>query len=544
MSEPMRVLLTTEGTYPYIVGGVSTWCDNLVNGLSGVHWQVLPLTAGGLHRQARFELPSNAELFGHVDLWTEAVHAWNPFGRARHDRSALPAELVRGLLGWESDLSLLVEALLWCRANPSRVRPVFRSKAGWNAYLEGLEGVLAERCVGAGEAPDLDVLQATELYQSLYWAARTAATPTPEGANAPHLLHVTAAGWSGLPAVLHRHIHGIPLVLTEHGVYVREAYLAAVRSTATASGRWVASRLARGLARVAYSAADIVAPVTQANAAWEHALGVEPERIRTIYNGVLVPHTVTRPPGTKRVVSVGRIDPLKDVKTMLRTASAVLSVEPDANFAHYGPVPEGQAAYARECYALHQELALGDRFRFMGPTDEPHEVLAMADVAILSSISEGFPMALLEAMAVGRPVVATAVGGVSEAITGCGFTAPPGDHESLAAGLVTLLRDPILTRALGERAHARVARNFGQAACLESYRSLFEELTGRSAGVVALAPEAGAAAAGASSSVDVIDLRFAAPNLDDGDGVGIGAATMPSPASTSKATTAAITREF
>ena len=65
------VLLTTEGTYPFILGGVSTWCDILVNGLPGVDWSVLPLTAGGLHRASLFEFPTNVTVAGHVDLWSE-----------------------------------------------------------------------------------------------------------------------------------------------------------------------------------------------------------------------------------------------------------------------------------------------------------------------------------------------------------------------------------------------------------------------------------------------------------------------------------------
>ena len=64
------------------------------------------------------------------------------------------------------------------------------------------------------------------LYQTLYWIARTAAVPTP----AADVLHVTAAGWSAIPALVHKALHGTPMVLTEHGVYLREAYLAAARS--------------------------------------------------------------------------------------------------------------------------------------------------------------------------------------------------------------------------------------------------------------------------------------------------------------------------
>ena len=164
---------------------------------------------------------------------------------------------------------------------------------------------------------------------------------------------------------------------------------------------------------------------------------------------------------------------------MLRAAAAVVAAVPDVEFLHYGPVPEGGERYAESCFALHNELELGDRFRFMGGTDDAYAVLRGADIAFFSSISEGFPVSVLEAMACGRPVVATAVGGVPEAVAGCGFTAPPGAHEALAAGLVTRLKDATLAATLGRRAHARVSRKFGKAACLEGYHSVLSEITGR-----------------------------------------------------------------
>ena len=436
-----RVLLCTEGTYPFIVGGVSTWCDILVRGLSDVEWEVLPLTAGGIRRSALFDLPANVRLCGHIDLWSESRFPWTVRGGTLRggafcggaDRADLPATLLDGLLRWSPGPlgidSALVRALIWCREHPGRVRPIFRSRRAWALYLERLRDVVAESSVEAGPCPDLDLVDAGELYRTLYWIARTAAAVTPLADRAPDLVLVSAAGWAAIPAVVHRAMYDTPVVLTEHGVYVREAYLSALRSNAAASTRWTATRLARGLARLAYANADVVAPVTHANAAWETALGVPIEKVRPIYNGVLVPLAVTEPaPGRPpTVVSIGRLDGLKDVKTMLRTAETVLREVPQARFRHYGPVPLGQETYARECMNLHEELELGDRFIFGGETDDPYAELQRADVSLLTSISEGFPIAVLEAMASARPVVATAVGGVGEALVGCGFTAPPGD---------------------------------------------------------------------------------------------------------------------
>ena len=80
--------------------------------------------------------------------------------------------------------------------------------------------------------------------------------PTPQ----TDLLHVTAAGWAVIPALVHKQLYGTDMLLTEHGVYVREAYLAAARSPSSQGERFLSSRLARGLSRAAYAAADSVAP--------------------------------------------------------------------------------------------------------------------------------------------------------------------------------------------------------------------------------------------------------------------------------------------
>ncbi len=473
-----RVLLATEGTYPFAHGGVSTWCDIVVNGIDGVDWSVLPITAGGIRRPLLFELPVNAMMVGHIDLWSERVTTRRTVRRSSL-RTGVAAEFVRALLHWESDPKTVLDALVWCRSNPTRVRASMRHRDAWAAYRLALADVLSADAAHVDRvAPVLDEQHVCDLYQTLCWVAQAAAAPTPEGANAPDLILVTAAGWAGIPAAVHHALHATPVVLSEHGVYVREAYLAAIRRGESTGERWTHTRLARGLARLTYAVATVVAPVTNANAAWERALGADPDRIRTIHNGVLVPPKVAPFPVEPVVVTIGRIDPLKDLKTLLRAAASVIERVPAARFDHYGPVSDGNERYYEECLALHADLNLGDRFRFRGPIDDPDVALATARVSVLSSISEGFPISVLEAMAAGRPVVATAVGGVPEAVSGCGFTVRPGDYEALASGIVGLLNDPGLAHALGARGRQRVIHDFGQEGCIVAYAALIGELTG------------------------------------------------------------------
>lgn len=467
-SQRPRVLLTTEGTYPYAVGGVSSWCDLLLRNLTEIDWQVLPIIAA--HGKAPvYELPPHVRQVGPIELWSEELPPGRMSQRTRDgDAVSIPELLVRGLIAWNGDLDEVTAALVRCRAHPFGVRRAFRSPHGWASFLQGLHAVLDEGADGSGTPPDIDLLEASSLYQMLYWVARTAAVPTPQ----TDVLHVTAAGWAAIPAVVHKHLHGTPMVLTEHGVYVREAYLAAVRGRDSVGGRFVATRLARGLARLAYTTADVVSPVTEVNAVWEEGLGVEPEKILVLRNGMQASGQPTRPPRSRIVVSIGRIDPLKDVQTMLRVAKETLERVPDALFLHFGPVTQGEEAYAQSCLALHTSLELGSRFRFMGRTSDPNGMIRAADVVLMTSISEGLPMSILEAMSEGRPVVTTGVGGVPDVVKGCGVVTPPGDIFALALGVTTLLRNPDLAWRLGRRGHERLHRVFDETFCIDGYREL------------------------------------------------------------------------
>jgi glycosyltransferase involved in cell wall biosynthesis len=464
-----RILLLTEGTYPYALGGVSSWCDLLVGSLTEFDWLVLPIV-GPHGRPPLYALPAHARQVGRIEVWSSSLPR---DGRGALD-PGLPGVLVRELLGWEGDVAAAVDAWVSCRRSPAGVRRVFRSRRGWEGFLAALGDVLAERIPEAGTPPALDLVEAASLYQSLYWVARTAAEPTPEA----DVLHVTAAGWSAIPALVHKARHGTPLVLTEHGVYVREAYLAAARSGDPPGTRFAATRLARGLARAAYAGADAVCPVTQANAYWEMGLGIDPARILVLSNGLREPEPPVAPPGAGIVVSVGRIDPLKDVHTLLRVAAETVRLVPGARFLHYGSVTDGEEAYGRSCFALHERLGLGERFRFMGRTSNPAGAVRAADVVLMTSISEGLPMSILEAMSEARPVVCTSVGGVPDVVKGCGAVTPPGDDHGLAMAVVMLLRNPGLAWTLGRRGHARLGRRFNEAACIDGYRDLLFALSG------------------------------------------------------------------
>ncbi len=288
-ADALRVLMTTEGTYPFVVGGVSSWCELLVQGIGEVRWQILPVVGQDRSRAPLFELPPWATLLEPIELWSNKTPRHATGARRSSASTDVAARLVRDLLGWNGDLDELRETLVWCRRHRTELRAGFRSTRSWESFLHAVRDVIATSPdAEVGRAPDLDTYDAARLYQTTYWLARTAASPTPDS----DVLLVTAAGWAALPSIVHRALFGTPMVLVEHGIYVREAYLANV-DVDRHGGRFFATRLARGLARAAYAGADVVSPVTDNHAHWERSLGVHPERIRVIYNGVSIPEDTT-----------------------------------------------------------------------------------------------------------------------------------------------------------------------------------------------------------------------------------------------------------
>ncbi|MEM7284969.1 MAG: DUF3492 domain-containing protein [Actinomycetota bacterium] len=475
----MRVSLITEGTYPYVMGGVSSWCHDLVEGLPDVQWHLVPITAGGIRRKPLFDLPEHVTLERGIELWSR------PIGRNRRRRRQqpaaaeqhlLPADLTRLVLGTDTDTGELIDLFGKCRRSPEWARNAFRSAEAWEYFLEELDRVCRAQNSDLFVDVQYSALEATELWQTLYWLTATAATPLPES----DVVLLTAAGWGAAMAAAHRTENDVPVMLAEHGIYVREAYLEAARTGPPAGRQFTTTRLARGLSRLSYALADQISPVCDSHHPWERALGAREDQLRTIVNGV------TRPPrpapagdpsNGKVVTTVGRIDPLKDVVTMLRAARQVLDAEPDARFVHYGPVSDANRDYYNMCLRVHAELDLGDRFEFRGPTEDPRKAMREADIYLSTSISEGLPLSLLEAMSEGRPVVSTSVGGCADAIRGCGVLVNAGDAFGIGHGIRFLLDNPDTAQMMGRRGFRRIGRRFSSEEQLRHYADTFEVLT-------------------------------------------------------------------
>ncbi|MGH3311585.1 MAG: DUF3492 domain-containing protein [Streptomyces sp.] len=331
------------------------------------------------------------------------------------------------------------------------------------------------------------------------------------------LCHVVGGGPAALPALLAKRAFGTPLLITEYGVRLREHYLASAADAVapTAAGAPVRALLAsfqRRLAREAYGQAQLITPGNTHARRWQERCGARRDRLRTVYPGMDAEpfaeigetDQTGGEPGAERhgdapptLVWAGRIEPTKDLTGLLHAFLEVRRAEPRARLRIIATAPgRGPEAvdYEAHCRALAAQLfpdeaagtgAAGDRpvtFEELGgpgvPT--PADAYGAGWVVVLSSVVEGFPVSLVEAMFCGRATVSTDVGAVCEVIGGTGLVVPSRNPRALADRCLALLRDPERRARLGAAARERALELFTVEQNVAAFRGIYLELMSRS----------------------------------------------------------------
>lgn len=201
------------------------------------------------------------------------------------------------------------------------------------------------------------------------------------------------------------------------------------------------------------------------------AAGLDERRMTVVYNGVDVAgveqaaasvqptlrHDLGLPAGAPIIMAVGRLSREKGHAYLLRAARRVLEQAPDARvvIAGDGPLRDALQSEARR-------LGLGDRVFFLGFQAGAQALMAQCDILVNPSLGEALGNAVLEAMALGKPVIGAAAGGMPEVIADgeTGLIVPPADVDALAAAILRLLANPATAHVMGQRARARVQQMF------------------------------------------------------------------------------------
>ncbi len=462
-SSGLRVCLLLEGTYPYVRGGVSSWTHQLIRSLPDIEFVLFTLSPEG-DQTISYEIPPNVVGMNDIVLHTDAMSMRNKPSPAvvtasiallamlTEETTDIPGELMRQLAGTTELNSRL-----------------YGSRSFWNDLVE-------------------QYLDRNPFYpfSEFFWTwfnSRAVLLKLLE-ADIPqaNIYHSLCTGYAGFVGAMAKAVHGKPYMLTEHGIYHRERAIEVEASDAL-RGRhrdeW--KDLFFGLSRLSYRTADRIITLFDANHQMELAMGAPPDRSVVIPNGI----DVARFSGIERQPRpgfhaglVGRVVPIKDIKTFISVAKIVTDAIPQAHFHCVGPTEEDERYY-EECVQLVHSLGIDESFTFTGNQDV-REYYAFLDVVVLTSLSEAQPLVILEAYAAGVPVVSTRVGDVPNLLGhDARFIAPPKDAQGIAEKIIGIHTDgEAVTEWVKERQKI-VFTEYNRDTVFQTYREEYLRIAGR-----------------------------------------------------------------
>ncbi len=500
------VCLILEGTYPYVQGGVSSWVHQIVTELSEVTFALFFL---GSNREQtvkkRYTPPPNVISLTEVFLFErlppeEMVPQRLPAAERAAFYTALrtfylaPAQ--RDPMGafWA-----VIDALDAIEQRGRRVTfgNLLRDEEAW--------GLLTEACQRF--APDesfIDFFWAVRFVHLPVWTALLARRQIP----AARLYHSVSTGYAGLLGAIAARHQGVPYLITEHGIYTKE------RIAEISQATWIYDPPSRYfdvgegmgafkqlwidlfmfLGEVSYAGAERIVSLFEGNTYLQIEFGAEARRLEVIPNGIDPAKfdaactqrrtRLTAGLGPEIVVGfIGRVVPIKDVKTLIRAARTIVAREPRAIFHIIGPTEE-DPDYFDECKQMVSLMGLEKKVLFLGPQNV-REILSGLDVCLLTSISEGLPLIILEAFAAGVPCVATDVGACRELIFGRTLE----DKAIGRAGLLTKICSPLDTAdavlrvvssaenllTMGQAGRTRAERHYRQTEIMGKYRTFYTD---------------------------------------------------------------------
>ena len=463
----MRVCLVLEGSYPYVYGGVSTWMQGCIRAMPEHEFVLWVIGAKAADRgKFVYELPANVAEVHEVFLDDALrLRGGAPPVHFTPEECAALRELVRlGAPDWEVLFRLFHEkrahplAVLQSREFMALFTKLCEEEYPYTAFADAFHTVrsmlLPVLWLMTGEVPEADCY------------------------------HAICTGYGGLLACLGGSVHHRPVLLTEHGIYTREREEEIIRAEWVApdfKARW--TRFFYMLSEQIYRQADRVTSLFPRARSIQIGMGCEPGKCIVIPNGVDYEKFCAIPPkaedGWVDIGAVVRLAPIKDIKTLLYAFLELSARCKNVRLHILGGVDDEE--YARECYALAEQLGL-ENVRFTGRVDIA-AYLQKLDFTILTSISEGQPLSVLESLAARRPCVTTDVGCCRELLEGtpgdtlgaAGFCVPPMYRQGLADAMEKLCVSRPLRQRMGAIGQQRVAQSYRHEQMLARYRALYAE---------------------------------------------------------------------
>jgi glycosyltransferase involved in cell wall biosynthesis len=483
------ICLILEGTYPYTAGGVSSWTHELIQMQKHLTFSLVTLISADASTKLAYPLPSNV-----VKLHPVRLQSLQPgvSSLSMKAEAALFSGLEQPLLKLQScaelkDLAAIIQVMRPYRRKLGQ-RLLLDSPAAWNLLQRMYHQTM----------PKTSFLDYFWSWRGLFGGLFTLLLADLPRARAYHSL---CTGYAGL-LLARAHLEtGRPCALTEHGIYTNE------RRIEIASADWLDDPRVFNLAvdnadrelkdfwidtfcnysRLCYEACDRIITLYGGNQEFQRMDGADPAKLQVIPNGIDTERygKVQPVPHPPSIALIGRVVPIKDVKTYIKAVHILKDSVPGLCAYMLGPEDE-DPAYAKECRELVAHLGLEKTLIFTGKVNIV-DYFDKIDAIVLTSLSEAQPLVILEAGAAGIPTVSTDVGACREMISGAdneqpklgagGAVVPLSNPQAVAHALLQLLTQPEYRAQCGRAITARVHRYYSKPDQSRAYAEIYQQLT-------------------------------------------------------------------
>lgn len=466
----MRICIVAEGCYPYMVGGVSSWVHSMIRQFPDYKFIILAIVANRSFRgKFKYELPENVievyELYLDDCDWTgDYGKRYRRIKLNNQEYEALKSLLLNQNVDWETLVHLFNE-----------------KKFSLNDFLMGEDFFQAVLECYQIRYPEI-------LFSDFLWTMRSMYLPLFHTLKMDlpkaDLYHCVATGYAGVLGSMAKIKYGSKLLISEHGIYTREREEELIRA------KWVEGvykniwiEQFRKMSMLAYERADLVTSLYAHARELQIELGCPAEKTVVTPNGIDETRFVnlTRPdfmsPDQIHIGAILRVTPIKDVKTMLRAFAYAKEKLPNLKLWIMGPTDEDEE-YAKECFDMVELIGVDD-VEFTGRVNVA-DYMGGLDMTILTSISEGQPLTILESYAAHKPVIATDVGNCRGLIYGedddfgaAGILTHIMNVAEIADAMVKLGKSRQLREKMGEAGYKRLMRKYRVEDMRKTYSDIY-----------------------------------------------------------------------
>lgn len=473
----MRVCLICEGSYPYVPGGVSSWVQTLCSQFQDVEFVVWAIaTSREEMPEYKYRIPENVKEIQTLYLGDATFKkSGKKIRLSREEKEAL-----KGMISSPVDAINWTGVLDLAKRHHQHMSDLLMSESFFDICMEEYRRQNSKKVF----------LQFLWNFRGIYFPLMHILSQEIPKAD---IYHAVSAGYAGILGSCASYMEGVPLLLSEHGIYTREREEDIIRSNWVSGefkGLWI--DFFKKLSFIAYQQASVVTTLFGTNRSLQIELNCPPEKIVMIPNGVNAEDFAScrnrKKGGPITLGAVLRVVPIKDVKTMLLAFDIVKRAAPETRLKIMGNCEE-DPVYYQECVELLAELGTED-VEFLGQVNIK-EHLPEVDLLLLSSISEGQPLAILEGMAAEIPFVATNVGDCRALLEGereddhfgpAGLVVPVMNSAAMAQAILRLIRSPELLASMGQAGRKRVETYYSREGMLDAFHKVYEHLEEKSHG--------------------------------------------------------------